>query len=403
MKGFEKLLDTVRKSNPDLISEEDANKMLDEYQEYETQLQNDSFDSGKAAGFEEGYREGIEKQKAIAKQEMDDLIEKCDEEAVERLTAILKMVNDDHAEKLQDVFDKCTAGKVDETELEKMDEDYANKFETAINAIDEDHAKKMEEACNALREALNLKFDAEKKELADSYEEKLDEANDKIEELDNTIKEERENKISMLSESVERYLNYALQDAIPTKKLISEAKYAASQKAIEKITSILKINNILQESKDGIFADYESKLAASKEEQNKLIAENVMLKKKLEKEEAKMLLESKLAKCTPAEVSFLRSYFKDVDKPSIIEEQIEDARNAFKRLHEERRAAIVNNHSTTISSKPSAVVAEQKETKKENESSVKKIVTESKKTTNPVQAANVNPFVSAYAEMLKTK
>lgn len=49
MKAFEKLLDTVRKGNPNLISEEEAQAMLDDYNSYEAQLQTDSFENGKAA------------------------------------------------------------------------------------------------------------------------------------------------------------------------------------------------------------------------------------------------------------------------------------------------------------------------------------------------------------------
>ena len=169
MKGFEKLLDTVRKSNPNLISEQEAQTMLDDYNAYETQLQSDSFENGKAAGFEEGYREGMEKQKAVCKQELDELLAKCDEEATNKVEAIVKMLNDDHAEKLQEVYDLCTQTMVPYDEVQAMDEDHANKFGQAIDALNADHADKLACACEAVKK--EMKDAAEKKinELCEQY------------------------------------------------------------------------------------------------------------------------------------------------------------------------------------------------------------------------------------------
>jgi hypothetical protein len=62
---------------------------------------------------------------------------------------------------------------------------------------------------------------------------------------------------------------------MPKATLISEAKYNAAIKTLDKVTDLLKVHNIIQESKDGIFADYESKIASEKEAQQKLINENI--------------------------------------------------------------------------------------------------------------------------------
>lgn len=400
MKGFEKLLDTVRKSNPNLISEQEAQTMLDDYNAYETQLQSDSFENGKAAGFEEGYREGMEKQKAVCKQELDELLAKCDEEATSKVEAIVKMLNDDHAEKLQEVYDVCMQNMVPVSEVEAMDADHADKFGQAIDALNEDHADKLACACEAVKK--EMKTAAEKKinEINKQYDNLATESKNTIDGLKKDLEAEKAKKIDILTESVEKYLNYALQTSIPSKRLVSEAKYNASQKAIEKITSILKINSILQESKDGIFKDYEDKLAASKAAQDKLVAENVELKSKLEKEEAKMLLESKIAKCTPDEATFLRTYFNNAKNSRVIEEQIEDARNAFKRIHSERRSSIVENAKRNSSTPNSVVTESKKEPVKKVEPS-QKVVTESKNTATA--GYGMNPFINAYSQMLKNQ
>ena len=412
MKSFEKLLNKLRKDNPSLITEEEAQAFADEYNAYEKELQTSSFDQGKAAGFEEGYKEGVENTKAQCKIEFDELLEKTDEDAANKLESIIKMLNDAHAEKLQEVYDtivekmvpkadfekaeaeaaaklteacesvKKSCEKKLELALEEQDADYAAKFQEAIDAIDASHAKKLQKACDTVKAT-----------VTEAVEKKYKKA------LENAVNKEKANKMSIMAESVEKYLKYALQDAIPAKSLISEAKYNASQKAIEKISSILKINNILQESKDGIFADYENKLAGCKKEQDKLIAENVELKAKLEKEEAKVLLESKIAKCTPDEALFLRSYFESAKNPQVIEEQIEEARTSFRRIHAEKRNAMVENAKNNIAAKPSAVVNESRNANVKEPA--KKVVAEQKNTQK--QDVEVNPFIAAYSEMLKNR
>ncbi len=416
MKSFEKLLDTVRKSNPNLITEEQAQAMLDEYNAGLTDMQSTSFENGKAAGFEEGYREGMEKQKAVCKQEMDELLEKCDEDATNKLEAIIDMINKDHAAKLQEVYDYCMKTMVPVKEVEAMDADHAEKFQTAIDAINNDHANKLETAVESINKDHTKKMLLACKAVANSlrdavktdnleYEAKISELKKKAlvmeqrnEVLKKRFNEEKERKLNFLTESVEKYLNYALKDSIPTKKLISEAKYSASQKAIEKITSILKINNILQESKDGIFNDYEAKLNEAKNEQNKLHMENIELKAKLEKEEAKLLLESKISKCTPAEAAFLRSFFVNAKNAKVIEEQIEDARSAYKRIHLEKRAAMADTIKNEVSSKPSSVVNEHKERPAVKNEPPKKVIAESKK---QAESTATTSLVNVYANLLK--
>ena len=226
----------------------------------------------------------------------------------------------------------------------------------------------------------------------------------KLETANKLLLEEKERKVELLAESVEKYLNYALQKAIPTKQLISEQKYNAAQKSLEKIASVLKINTILQESKDGIFQDYEKKLADAKNESNKLLVENTELKNKLDEKEAKILLESKLAKCTPSEAAFLRSYFENAKSSKIIEEGIEDARSVYKRLHEEKRQKAIDKKGELNNSKPSSVVTESKSTKtKEPVKEKTQVVVESvqnKQEIKNISVTGMSKFNSVYSEML---
>jgi hypothetical protein len=122
--------------------------------------------------------------------------------------------------------------------------------------------------------------------------------------------------------------------------------------------------------------------------------ENAELKDTLAKKEAKLLLESKITKCTPDEARFLRTYFNNAKSPKIIEEQIEDARAAYSRIKKEKRAEVVNKvkENNPVVNKASELVTENKNTKK-NEPA-KKVVTES--------AQQQRSVIDIYAEYLKT-
>lgn len=394
MNSFEKLLDTVRKSNPDLISEQAAQDWINQYNAYETNLRDTSFADGKAAGFEEGYREGTEKGDAICKQKMDELLAQCDEEATAKLEAIINTLCEDHANKLNEVYKSCCNNMVPLADVQAMDQDHADKFMTAMEAVDKAHAKKMQMVYESVKKKANAECKAKLDEATNKYEGIIKESKDELEKVKKELSDEKERKIELLTESVHKYLNYALANAIPAKKLVSEAKFTASQKALEKITSICKINQIVQESKDGIFQDYENKIKEAQNEQNKLMMENAELKDTLSKKEAKLLLESKITKCTPDEARFLRTYFNNAKSPKIIEEQIEDARAAYSRIKKEKRAEVVNKvkENNPVVNKASELVTENKNTKK-NEPE-KKVVTES--------AQQQRSVIDIYAEYLKT-
>ena len=74
-----------------------------------------------------------------AKAELEALTEKLDQEAVEKLNAILAMIDENHTAKLQELYDYMANNMVTtdtmNAELAKQDEDFANKFETAIDAV----------------------------------------------------------------------------------------------------------------------------------------------------------------------------------------------------------------------------------------------------------------------------
>lgn len=400
MQGFKKLLESVRSINPDLISEEAANQMLGEYESGINQIKSDALAEGQALGFKEGYDEGKRIASDEAKKAMDALTEQLDQEATEKLKSVLDMLSEQHAEKLQEVYDMLKANYVPKEEYDKLDSDSADKLKEVYECACKKAEAEKEAAVQDAEDKMNIKMESREKFLSKKHKASKLLLESKLAKATEALNIEKERKLGILSEQVEKYLNYALAEKIPTKQLISEQKYQASQKALEKITSILKINNIIQESKDGVFSDYENTIKSQKEATNKLLIENASLKSQLNKQEAKLLLEEKLRKCVPAEASFLRNYFKNADSKQIIEEQIEDARAVYKRLYDEKRKALVAENAKKATVKPSTVVLENKNPVKKEEP--KKVITEevkSEETSNiPYSKAT---FASVYSDMLK--
>ena len=448
--SFKKLLESVKERFPDLITEEAYDNMLAEYDSGLAQITADATQEGQALGFKEGYDEGKRVASEQAKAEYEKLLEKLDEDAVQKLTSIIEMIDEDHTQKLQEIYDYFKANTVPKEELQnaldRQDEDYANKFSVAYEAICNDHAKKLqtikeaidenhakklqvlveaidkkhaklleeavetvdeentkklqklaklfkehkENAIKTVTESITSKFNKKIEEMTGIYENKLADSNKALE-------DEKTRKLDILAENVEKYLNYALEANIPKKELISEQKYKAMVNTIDKVTDILKVNAIIQESKDEIFKDYENQIAEAKEQASKLLNEKIELTNELNKKEAQLVLESKVQKCPPAEARFLREYFKKANSPKIIEESIEEARASFKRIQAEKRSALQAETQKTISSVPSAVVTESssKEDKKE---SVKQIISEQKHT-----ISNEDNLVDMYAKYLTKK
>ena len=107
------------------------------------------------------------------------------------------------------------------------------------------------------------------------------------------------------------------------------------------------------------------------------------------------MLEEKCKSCTPSEAKFIKAYFKGAKSASNIEESINEARSAYKKLQSERRQSLIEESNKKVSKSPDAVVTESKKEDKKKESP-KKIVTEAKQE----QPAQVD-VVDIYSAMLK--
>lgn len=406
--SFKTLLEKAK--NAGLINESESDVMLNQFDDYVDQQKELASGSAFKDGYEQGYSNAKAQAEVDTKQALDELLAKCDEEAAQKLQTVIETLNDDHAAKLQEVYDLLQSTTVPASELDEMDADHTEKLKQVVDMKDKqmedlagDYEVKLAEEsakCKELEKKLvDMDNDhAEKLKIALEHKETI--ANEKLRKVKALLNEEKQHKVELLGESIEKFLNYALQDAIPAKKLVSEAKYNAAIKSLDKIGSILKINSVIQESKDGVFQDYENKISEAKKQTNSLMMENAELKLQLKKKEARILLESKTARCTPAEAAFLKSYFSNATSPSTIEEQIDEARSAYKRLHDEKRSSSIKETKS-----PSSLVSESKKNVRaeEQSSSEKKgVVTESVAENQDMSRSPLDFYVGTYANMLKS-
>lgn len=448
---FQKLLSSVKANCPGLITEDIENQFNQEFDDAISSVQNDAYQSGLEQGQKDGFQEGYEEAKRIAdenlKVETDKIIAQCDEQAVQKITEILQAVDDANTEKLDVVYSMV---KEYQAELEAMDADHAeklgevqdyyegqlaaqdadaaNKLQTYAEAVDRkhakqlkvlfesvsaDHAKKLNECVDFIdkkhAKQLKMVMEAVDKDHAKKLHQIVESINndhakklntlveaidkDHSHKLMEAVQHERSKKVDVLAEGVEKYLDYALEQHLPKKDLVSEQKYQVATKALDKITDYLKVNGIIQESKEGIFKDYESQINAAKEKSEKLISENAKLNKKLKMKEAQIVLQEKLKDVTPAQAKYLRAKFAKAASPKVIQESIEDARKSFRKEQAAKRAKVQAElrSKRTASTQPSSVVLQNKEQES------KKVQTTAKQNQTP------NSIAEFYANYLVNK
>ena len=212
-------------------------------------------------------------------------------------------IDADYATKLDEAIEKIKASY--ETQIQEMDEEHASKLEEILEAIDEDHTAKLEKLIEAIDEDHTEKLN----HIVESYETHYEE---------------------MISEKVEEFIGTYIKESIPEQEIIESAKLARLQEAVEGIRKILFVNDdyVQTEIKEAIVSAKES-IDGEKDKVNKLMIENMDLKKKLMKNEASAMLEKKTASMKPALASFVKSYFDKVYDVKVISEKLDEAVKAF--------------------------------------------------------------------------
>jgi len=240
------------------------------------------------ANTETTLAESLEKMEEGHKQEIAELVEKIDSEHSEQLEKIIEKIDNDHVKKLQGV-------------IESIDKDHSEKFKDAISTIDEDHTEKLQ-----------------------------------------VIKEYFENHHQTdLAEMLSDYLETYLEEVTPEDQIVDKIKLERLEKTFETMKELLMFNEdyVRTEISEAV-QDAKDKMDEQQENINELMMDKIELTKKIKKNEAVNLLESKTKDMKSAEAAFVKKYFADADAEEI-SEKLNEAVAAYEAQEAEEREDLV--------------------------------------------------------------
>lgn len=226
--------------------------------------------------------------------------------------------------------------KIFEDKIKSIKEDeYKRAYEiveSKIKALDEEHADALKKFVATMDESYcsKLKFFAEA--IDKDHTEKLKKA---VEITKKTTTDEK------LVESISNFMDEYIVKALPETTVVNEEKLKRLEKFHKSVTeaAIITSDKFHDEIKEAV-CEAQEIIESKSKENDKLIFENIELKKKLETLEATNLLESKTKDLSPKEKAYLESYFSGLDKVTI-EEKFNEARKAYKTDETQRRQKIV--------------------------------------------------------------
>jgi hypothetical protein len=139
-------------------------------------------------------------------------MECMDEKHAQMITEAVNTIDAKHSKKLTTLY-------------KALDKKHAQMITEAVNTVDEANAKKLIELSNIYKanqaKAVKLVSEEITKKFKTQLKKKQILFESKLKEKDQALANEQNRKLSLLAESVEKYLNYALENYIPKKTLIS--------------------------------------------------------------------------------------------------------------------------------------------------------------------------------------
>lgn len=244
----------------------------------------------------------------------------------------VETIDEDHSQKLQEVI----------TIMESMDEEHANKLEEIVESIDKDHSEKFKHALEVIDEEHADKLQEVMSKVDEEHTAKLQEV---IE-----LYENKENK--SITEDISQYLDTYLEEVRPEADLVNEARLNKLENTFNELRKVLMVNDdYVQTEVSEAILDAHNIIEEKDNEINKLMLERVEMnnkakmieesvQQKVERLEAKAVLESKMKGCSPKLQAYLELCFESAGKDDI-EEKFNEAVEAFKTTEKEKREAII--------------------------------------------------------------
>lgn len=282
-----------------------------------------------------------------------------------------EVISEETATAIAEAFETAVNEKVDsriklevESATSKLDEDHATKLEKLLEAIDTDHTDKLEKVVNAINEDHTEKLTT----IVNFYRKALNEKADEF-----SLK---------LVDQVSKFLDIALEKAIPEAQLNEAVANVYARKKLDEIRGLVGID---QDHIDGsikqAISEGKSKIDNLAEKLNESYKENEVLLNKIKEIEAKALLEEKTHGMNSVKKDFIYKLLNDKES-SYIQENFNYVVEMFERSEEESASSLVEEakqKAQTLDAKvptPTAIVEESNKSSKSNSRLVSEYLSE---------------------------
>jgi hypothetical protein len=204
-----------------------------------------------------------------------------------------------------------------ENAISKIDEDHASKLEKLLESIDADHTEKLEKVVDAITED-----HASKLELISNYYKKA--LNEKADEFSGKLVKE-----------VSKFIDIALEKAIPDTQLTEAVNNVYARKKLDQIRNLIGIDSEhVNESIKNTISVGKNKVDELTHKLNESYKENDTLLQKIKSVEAKSILEEKTKGMNSSKKDFIFKLLNDKES-SYIQENFNYVVEMFERSEED--------------------------------------------------------------------
>jgi hypothetical protein len=240
------------------------------------------------------------------------------------------VISEETAIAIAEAFEKAVNEKVDsriklevENAISKIDEEHASKLQKLLEAIDNDHTEKLEKVVNTITEDHVQKLET----ISNFYKKAINEKADEF-----SLK---------LVDQVSKFLDIALEKAIPQDQLNEAIANVYARKKLDEIRSLVGIDqDYIDQTLREAINQGKQKADQLVEKLNESYKENENLLNRIKSIEAKTLLDEKTNGMSSAKKEFIFKLLNDKES-SYIQENFNYVVEMFERGEEESATALV--------------------------------------------------------------
>lgn len=256
------------------------------------------------------------------------------------------VLNEEVASAIAEAFEGAVTEKVNskitlevENALNKQDEEHASKLQKLLEAIDADHSEKLQKVVSAINENHTGKLE----KLAGFYRKALN--------------EKAENFSKKVVNELSSFLDVYLEKSIPQQQLEEAVTNTSAKKQIEKIKEIISFDpSSLNEGVKNLISQGKGKIDELHNQLNESYKENIELHEKLNQMESSLLLEKKTKGMPSSKKEYVFKLLSDKN-PEYIQENFKFVVEMFEREENESATNLVEEAKKSAISKDAKVPA----------------------------------------------